>query len=167
MQTEKKLLVGKIGAVYGVKGWNKVISFTEPATNILDYLPWQLRIGTQIKTVDLTNTKIQNPYIVVQINNCNDRDIAKQYTGAEIFIERDQLAPLTSEYYWNDLIGLQVVTKDNFPLGKVEYLLETGSNDVLVIQGEKRHLVPFLPDSVILEINMETKVIRVDWDPEF
>ena len=71
------------------------------------------------------------------------------------------------EYYWNDLIGLKVVALDGEVLGTVDYLLETGANDVLVVRGERELLIPFVTGQVVTQVDLENRVLRVDWDPDF
>lgn len=166
--TKKIIVVGKIASVYGLHGWLKVASFTDPPENIIHYSPWQILIGNKQEEIIPAQTKIQGNRIIVQMPGYTDRDLARRFTGAEIAVFRDQLPPLPShEYYWTDLEGLEVITNNNIPLGSVEHVMATGTNDVLVIQGAKRHLIPFLLDQIILEIDMDKRIIRVDWDPNF
>jgi len=166
--TRKTVVVGKVGAAYGIKGWVKIISFTEPPESIFAYQPWQLMLGKHRKEITVIASKNNSNHFIAQLPNCNDPETAKQYTNVEIAVYRDQLPKLSSkEFYWTDLEGMTVLTQDNQPLGKVDHILATGANDVLVIEGEKRHLIPFLLDRVILEVNLETRTIRVDWDPDF
>ncbi len=167
--TKKIIVIGKIASVYGLKGWLKVVSFTEPPENIFNYKPWQLLIGNKKEEIVPTHFKIQGGRMIVQMPGYTDCDVARRFTGAEIAINREQLPPLpANEYYWTDLEGLAVISKTNEPLGIVDHVMATGTNDVLVVQGvNKRHLIPFLFDDVILEIDLSANTIRVDWDPDF
>ncbi len=70
-------------------------------------------------------------------------------------------------WYWMDLIGLQVVTTGGVVLGQVTGLVETGANDVLVVQGERERLVPFVIDQYVKRVDLDAGLIEVDWDPEF
>ena len=168
MSTKKLISVGKIVSVYGVKGWVKILSFTEPRENILDYLPWQLIIKNQPQLVKVTDQKVYPDKIIVQLDNCNDRDVARRYVGLDIEIYREQLPPPSAgEYYWTDLEGMTVINQQNEVLGIVDHLMATGANDVLIIQGEKRHLIPFLMKNVILDIDFTSNIIKVDWDANF
>jgi 16S rRNA processing protein RimM len=88
--------------------------------------------------------------------------------GYEIGIRRDQLpVAQPGEYYWSDLQGLNVVTVDGHPLGRVDHLMETGANDVLVVQGERERLIPFVLDQVVVDVDLDKGEIRVDWDKDF
>ena len=167
-QADDLLVMGRIAAPWGVKGWLRVTSYTEVAENLLEYLPWFLSLQgnwTQIKPV---NGKVHGKGLVIQLEGCTDRDAAAGLSGTEIAIHRDQL-PVAgpNEYYWDDLIGLQVVTEDGQAIGTIERLLETGSNDVLVVQGEREHLVPYILDQVIKAVDLDKGVIRVNWDIDF
>ncbi len=166
--SKKAILVGKIASVHGLQGWLKIVSYTDPPENIVTYRPWQLLIGQKQEQITPAHTRIQGTRIFAQMPGYSDCDSARRFTGAEIAIYRDQLSPLAAdEYYWTDLEGMEVITKDNEVLGVVDYVLATGTNDVLVVKGAKRHLIPFLLDQVILNIDLNTKILRVDWDPNF
>jgi len=105
---------------------------------------------------------------VARLADCTDRDQAQLLMGCEIGIRRDQLPALApGEYYWNDLIGLRVFNTEGDDFGTVQQLLETGANDVLVVQGEQERLIPFVMKQVIVEVDLDQGRIRVDWDKDF
>jgi len=160
--------IGRIGSPHGVKGWLKVNSFTEPPANILSYEPWLIvRNGNYLST-KVINSRQQDKIITVQLEGCHDRDLAATYTNCEIVTERSRLKTLAvGEYYWADLEGLNVVTKEGDVLGRVDSIMATGANDVLVIAGTKRHLIPFLIPQVVLSIDLDNQQMVVDWDPNF
>lgn len=165
---ENKVVIGRIGAAHGVKGWLKIHSFTEPRENIFNYSPWFIKKQDKWQAIEIAEFSDHTPQMVILFAGCNDRDVAQMYTGAEIAIERKQLPNLKQdEYYWSDLEGLTVVNTENIVLGKVDYLFETGSNDVLVVKGDKQYLIPFLLDQFILAIDLPEKTIKVAWDAEF
>jgi 16S rRNA processing protein RimM len=160
--------MGHIAGPYGVKGWVRVVSYTEPLERLLEYKPWQLRQGSSWQCVEPVEARRHGKGLIVRLPECRDRDTAARYTGLEIGIYREQLpAPEDNEYYWNDLVGLQVVTLDGRELGIVDHLIETGANDVLVIRGEREYLVPFIQGQVIDAVDLAGRWIRVDWDPDF
>lgn len=164
----KQIIIGRIGSVYGVKGWLKIISFTEPAENIFTYQPWQLFIQQKWQPVSVKNFNTHGTHLIVLLDLCTNREDARQYTGLEIGIFRQQLPNLpNNEYYWSDLEGLKVVNKEGYLLGTVDHLFATGSNDVLVITGKKKYLIPYLLDQFILHIDLNNQTILVDWDPDF
>jgi len=162
------LVMGRITAPYGVKGWVRVVTFTEAPENLLDYTPWHLQLDDRWLAVELLDGHVHGKGLVVQLAGCDDRDAAAALSGTEVGIYRSQLpVPGDDEYYWSDLVGLQVFTTDDRLLGVVDHLIETGANDVLVIRGERECLVPFIRDQVIQSVDLEAGVIRVDWDPDF
>lgn len=167
----QRVVVGKITSAYGIKGWVNIHSYTDPITNILKYQPWFLsgrKKGELGKTVRIVNGRAQGKHVVAQLEGCDDRNQAETYRGLEIAVDRDQLPePQENEHYWIDLIGLEVVNLGGVKLGVVDSLMETGANDVLVVQGEKEHLIPFVEKEFIHDIDLENRKITVDWEADF
>jgi len=162
------VVVGRISGLYGVRGWVKVYSYTEPRDNILSYSPWYLRRGDTWKQYTVREGKRHGKGVIVSFDHCDDRDAARQLISSNIAIQRSQLPAISdNEYYWQDLIGLTVVNSDGAELGQVDHLVETGANDVLVVKGEREHLIPYVRDTVITGIDLEKGVIHVDWDKDF
>lgn len=165
---DEYVILGRVSGLYGVKGWVKVFSHTDPRSNILRYSPWLLRRGGRWHEVELRGGRRQGKGIVAQLAGCDDRDAAAEWQGAEIAVRRGQLPPAEAdEYYWADLIGLRVETAEGVDLGVVDHLVETGANDVLVVRGERERLLPFTPGDVVREVDLESGRIRVEWDPDF
>lgn len=165
--SDRWLTLGRIVGVFGVKGWVKVESFTEPRANIFSYVDWLLVAGSE-SVMKLDQGKVQGQGLVAKLHGVEDRDQAVALVGAEIRVQRNQLPPTrVGEYYWVDLEGLDAFTVDGARLGQVSHLFATGANDVLVIQGERQHLVPYVPDQYVMEVDLVAKRIVVDWDPTF
>jgi len=191
-----KVILGRITGVYGVQGWLKVFSYTDPMESIIDYSPWYIRAENRKKApwteVKLAAGKRHAKTVIVRLEDCNDRDQAMAYIGSEIAIEQQQLEALQGkdEYYWRDLFGLRVVNLQGVELGVVKTLMETGVNDVLVVVSEKEvaekereeiggaetedakadyreRLIPWTLDNAIIAVDIEQGVITVDWDPDF
>ena len=164
---EKLIVVGRVVGLYGVKGWVKVHSYTEPRRNILSYRPWYLEHAGKVEQVDPTTGREQGKSLVAQFAGIEDRDEAGKLIGANILVNRETFAQTGSnEYYWSDLTGLQVATIDGVSLGVVHSLLATGANDVLVVEGERRRLIPFVADDVVKRVDLDAAMITVDWDPD-
>jgi 16S rRNA processing protein RimM len=162
------VVVGKISGVFGVRGLVKVFSYTQPRKNILSYDPWMLGSGKDWETFDLVSGHEQGKGLVAKLRGCDDRDQAQLLVGKDIAIEKSQLeATQPGEYYWSDLEGLQVLTLDQKLLGTVSHLFETGSNDVLVVKGDRERLIPYVKGQVIAKVDLDAGHIVVDWDPEF
>lgn len=151
LDDSKKVIVGRITGVYGVKGWLKIFSYTDPMESIIDYSPWFIRAGSDAKRrnpvakngtpwtrVKIKAGKRHAKTVVAKFEHCNDRDEAQAFIGSEIAIEQSQLEALRQEdeYYWRDLIGLRVINQQTIELGTVKSLMETGANDVLVVVSE-------------------------------
>lgn len=169
VSSDQLLVMGQVSAPYGIKGWLHVTPYTDQPDGLLDYPRWQLHMpagGWQ--EIAVVQGRLHGKGLVVQLAGCADRDAASRYSGAEIAIRRSELpAAGADEYYWSDLTGLDVITLSGRRLGKVDHLIETGSNDVLVVQGEQECLVPFIKDQVIKTVDLAAGIIRVDWDPDY
>jgi 16S rRNA processing protein RimM len=166
MGADKQLALGYISAVHGIKGWVKVHSWTRPMEAILDYQPWLL--GDDKRSVKIIDGRKQGKGLAALLPGFEDREQAATLVGLQIFVRRDQLpATVKDEYYWSDLEGLDVHTTKGEVLGRVERLMETGANDVLIIHGEREHLVPFIQGQYVTCVDLEGGLIEVDWDPEF
>jgi len=163
--------LGHISGAYGVKGWVRVYSLTRPRDDILQYPLWQLetRPGSGVrKPVELLQGRPQGKGIVARISGCNDREQAAVLRGTSIAVSSDQLAVLDNgEYYWRDLIGLSVHNQQGVELGRVDTLMETGNNDVLVVNGERERLIPYLPGDSVVSIDLAAGRMVVDWDADF
>jgi len=173
--TQDELVLGRITSAFGVQGWVKVYSYTDPMENVLDYRKWTLRLkdGTRREVV-LEKGRRQGPGLVARLRGVSDREQALALANAEIVIPANSLPELEpGEYYWHQLEGLRVETVDGLQLGHVDHLFETGSNDVLVVRGDadscdqRQRLIPYLPEQVIQQIDLEGRRLVVDWDPEF
>lgn len=165
---QRYVVVGRVAAVFGVRGWVKVMSETEPRENILDYAPWYLARNGAWEPRELVEGRAHGKGVVARLDGCDDRDTAASLVGCDIAVPRERLPePAPGEYYWTDLVGLAVRTVDGVELGRVDHLLETGANDVLVVVGERERLIPLLFDQVVRQIDLQGGTITVDWDPEF
>lgn len=163
------LSAGEVSGVFGVKGMVKVFSFTDPRENILAYSPWILQKNGQTKEVKIVSGQRHGNNVIAELEGVSDRDAALALIGWNIFISKQQLPkPKPGEYYWADLVGLSVETQQGISLGKVDHLLETGANDVLVVRdGEIERLIPFLQQQTVLNIDLDAGLMIVDWDPDF
>jgi 16S rRNA processing protein RimM len=160
--------VGKISGVFGLKGWLKVFSYTEPRENILSYQYWLLKKNTQEQSVKVIGGQLQGKNVVAQLDGVTDRDKAEVLMGWDVYITHEQLPALAKgEYYWADLVGLTVENLEGFQLGKVDSLFETGANDILLIKGDKERAVPFLQGQTVKSIDLATGKMVIDWDPDF
>lgn len=152
-----------------MRGWVRVYSDTQPRENIVRYKPWFLRRDNgEWQEAALEEGRAHGKGVVARLADCTDRDQAQLLVGCEIGVQQDRLPALPpGEYYWKDLIGLQVVNTQGDDFGTVDHLLETGANDVLVVKGERERLIPFVMKQVIVEVDTDQARILVDWDKDF
>lgn len=179
MQKKRSNLVnvGRVSGAFGVKGWVKIISYTEPVDNIVEYSPWWLKTPHGVKAISVEEHSFRGGSLVVRFDGVEDRDQAASFNLTNIAVERDQMPTLSDgEYYWHQLVGLRVVCssgQQEVCLGEVKALLETGANDVLVVEptdtsiDDRERLVPYVPDIYVREVDLDNEQISVDWDPEF
>jgi 16S rRNA processing protein RimM len=158
---------GRITGLFGVQGWVKVFSHARPRETIINYSPWFVKTAEGWREMVVEDGRAQGKGVVAKLAGVDDRDQASQLIGADIEIKFSQLPPPSKgEYYWAQLVGLEVVTLAGQSLGKVDHLVETGANDVLVVRNGKERWLPATA-SVIRKVDLETGVIRVDWDADF
>lgn len=168
------IAVGHVSTPHGIKGWVWVHALTDPVSNIFGYRPWYLKTREGFRAVKVLDWREQGKGVVAQLDLAPDRNAAEALRNLEIWVPKEALPELEEgDYYWSDLIDLEVRTESGQLLGSVHSLMETGSNDVLVVQGTAesldRHerLVPWLPGTVVKNVDLAGRVITVDWDPEF
>lgn len=160
--------VGKIGATFGIHGWLKIHTYTEYGASILDYTPWLLldKDGKQVKTITVEDSHMHSGTLLVKLPGLETPETARLLTGLEVAIPRSRLPVLEEgEFYWSDLEGMQVYNANHELLGTVTYLMETGSNDVLVVTKDgKEHAIPYRTGTVIKRVDKEKREIHVDWE---
>ncbi len=157
-----------MAGAFGVLGWVRVVSWCDPPENLLRYTPWYLCRGGRCTRWQVEEGRAHGKGVAARLGGCEVRERAQALAGATVAVRRDQLPdPGEGEYYWADLIGLAVVDTEGRELGQVVDLIATGANDVLVVQGDRERLIPFLPERVVLEVDLAAKRVRVEWDPDF
>ncbi|MBP7580141.1 MULTISPECIES: ribosome maturation factor RimM [Vogesella] len=168
MRDADLVVMGFVRGAFGVRGWVKVQADTQYADSLFDYPQWWLKKDGEWKPYTFTDGSAQPKGLVVKFDGVDDREIAAGMRGMQIAIARDQLpAAADDEYYWIDLIGLDVVNKEDIVLGKVAELMETGANDVLVVRGDTdERLIPFVSDYIV-DVDLAAKRITVDWGLDY
>ena len=163
------IVMGKIVAAQGLQGWVKVQPYTEFHDALIEYQAWFLGSDAHgWREVKVQECRTHTKVLVAKLDGINDRNAAEKYKGLLIAIPRSSL-PSTNEdeFYWSDLIGLQVENLEGVQLGVVDHLLDMGANDILcVLQADVEILIPFI-SSVIKEVNLGEKLIRVDWQADY
>ncbi|MBT8082115.1 MAG: ribosome maturation factor RimM [Gammaproteobacteria bacterium] len=163
--TTQPVVLGRISGLFGVRGWVKVYSYTEPREAVLDYGRWLLSDKDGWHEATVAEGQRHGKTVIARIEGYDDREQAAALIGAEIAVPRAALPEAGEDrYYWSDLEGLRVVHRDGTELGRVAYLLETGANDVMVVEGEQELLIPFVTDKVVLGVDIDKGEIEVDWE---
>jgi 16S rRNA processing protein RimM len=164
---EELIALGRISGVHGVRGWVKVFSYTDPRENVLGYPEWWLTRGRERRLFRVRDGRAGGRTIIAELESIEDRDAAEAWVGAEIAVERSSLPdPAEGEYYWADLIGLEVRDSRGERLGRIGQMLETGAHDVMVIGREEGDdlLIPFVIDEIVKAVRLEEGCIVVDWE---
>ena len=162
------VVIGRFGRPHGLKAYIRVISFADPESSLLDYSPWYIRQNDEWKPIDIEFKIRQDQQLLAKPKGYENRDQVATLTHIDIAVASSQLPSLPEgEYYWQDLMHLMVSTKTGVALGEVTDLLATGSHDVLVITGEKRHLIPYIKGQTIESVDLQQGKIVVDWDEDF
>ena len=162
------VVVGRVGAAHGVRGWLRLISFTDPPDNLLGYRPWSLKVAGAWRPVRVEAAERRGAGHVCRFAGIEDRAAASTLRGALVAVPAAALPGLAEgEHYWRDLIGLEVVTGAGAGLGRVENLMETGANHALVTRdGQRERLIPFIAQ-VVREVDVARGAIVVDWEADF
>jgi len=158
--------LGYISGVHGVQGWVKVHSWTDPREAILDYQPWLL--GEERTPVRVRAGRRSGKSVIAALPGVEDRDQALALVRKEIAVQRSQLPGLAEgKYYWADLEGLEVATTGGRKLGRIARMLETGTHDVMIVEGDRQMLIPFVPGRYVKRVDLDARCVEVDWDPDF
>ena len=159
--------MGRISAPFGIKGWVRVQPFTATPESLLAYPVWWICEQGRWRTCRIEQAQAQSGGVVAKLEGCDDRDAAALYRDIEIAVPREAFpATAANEFYWADLIGLQVVNAEGIDLGTVSQVIGTGANDVLVVDGSRERLIPFT-EQVVEQVDTAARVIRVDWGADY
>lgn len=181
-KAEALIEIGKVVGVWGVKGWIKIHSYTRKRDGIGKYKNWILQpankggSANQI-SVTVKTCRLQGKGVVAKLTDMDDRNIAHSFIGHKIFIESSQLPKLPQgEYYWHQLVGLDVLNMQGESLGRVDSMMETGANDVFLTvdyitdeSGNQQRIERLIPqvEHVVIEVDAKANILKVDWDKDF
>ena len=160
--------MGRFCRPHGIKGFIRVLSFTDPRENILNYPRWFIQVNNTWELVKRLDVQVTHHHVLVRIENYATRESVSNLTNLDIAVladDRPKLDP--GEYYWDDLVGMQVVDAHGAVMGIVHEMMATGSNDVMVVEGVQRQLIPYLPGDVVLDVDPVARTISVAWDVDF
>ena len=159
--------MGRIAAPFGIAGWLRVQVYTASIDNLRAYGAWWVGKGTQWRQFEVEGARVQGRALIAKLKGCDNRDSAARLRGSEVAVARSELPhTAANEWYWADLIGLRAQNLAGEELGEVVRIVQTGSNDVLLVQGERERLIPFI-EEVVREIDLAAGIMRLDWSAEY
>lgn len=159
--------MGRIAAPFGVAGWLRIQTYTAGVASLLSYRVWWIGGGTEWREHEVEKARVRGRTLLAKLTGCEDRDAAARLRGAAVAVPREALPQTAAnEWYWADLIGLRVANIAGEELGRVVRILQTGSNDVLVVDDERERLIPFI-EEVVRDVDLAGGVIRVDWSADY
>jgi 16S rRNA processing protein RimM len=162
----RAVVLGRIGAPFGVQGWVKVNSYTDPPEGIASYSSWELVRAGHTERRAVLDWKRAGRAVAVRLEGVGSREAAQALTGCEVRVDRAELPPTApGEYYWHDLVGLEARTPGGAPLGRVEGILEMPAHPVLVLRGERERLVPLVKERLVA-VDLEAGRLTLDWHPD-
>ena len=157
------IVMARVAAPFGVKGWIKIQPFTQNIDALLEHRAWWLGRDGSWDNSCVEDGAVHGRSLIAKLQGCDDRDAAARLKGLQIALPRSALpASADGEYYWADLIGLEVVNREGASLGRVTGLLETGASHVLVVRAERERLIPFA-EPVIESVDVSGGRLTVDW----
>lgn len=171
--TDSLMKVGQLKKPYGIKGWLWVFSDTDEREAIFDWQPWWIKTATGIKPLTVTNWRTQGAGLVAQFEQVPDRNVAETMHGVAIWVAKESLPDLSDdEYYWSDLVGLQVVNEAEEYLGDITEMFETGAHDIMRVAptddslDNEERLIPWHKQTV-LTVDMAAKTVYVAWQSDY
>ncbi|MEM1089192.1 MAG: ribosome maturation factor RimM [Pseudomonadota bacterium] len=159
----ERVVLGRVAGHHGLRGWLKVLSFTDPREGLFAYESLHLGDSAAVEF----ESQVRGKLLLLRPAGASSREDAEVWRDAEIWLPKsDMPEPEPGEYYWHDLEGCSVDTVDGQPLGLVDRMMATGANDVMVVRGTQETLIPFVQGVYVMSVDVKTKRITVDWDPE-
>jgi 16S rRNA processing protein RimM len=164
---ERIVVLGRIGGAFGVHGWVRVTSYTDPPENIFEYDRWLIGGPGRWRAIDIEDGRVTGKGVLVKLTGIGTPEDARLQVGVEIGVRRsDMPAPEPGEYYWADLEGLEALTKDGEALGRVDHFRSTPAGDVVVVRGAREHWIPFVRDRIV-KVDLDARRIVFDWGADW
>jgi len=165
-RARRPVVLGRVGGPFGVRGWVKVQSYTDPVEGIARFPVWELYRGSSLGRRGLLEWKRAGSGVAVWLEGVDTREAAQALNGAEVRVERAELPPTApGEYYWHDLMGLDAFAPGGEPLGRVAGVLDLPAHPVLVLEGERERLVPLVAERLVA-VDIDAGRLTLDWHPD-
>ncbi len=166
MSGESSALIelGVVGAPFGVRGWVKLRSFTDPPDRLLQHRSVQLGRSGSWTAYTIEASGRSGGQLTAKLSSVNDRDQAQALRGAQVCVPRSELPPRDDrDFYRADLIGCEVVNLAGVRLGVVQHFVETPAQALMVVRGEREYWVPAVPRH-LRRVDLLARRLIVDWD---
>jgi 16S rRNA processing protein RimM len=166
MSCDKSALIelGTVGAPFGVRGWVKLRSYTDPPDRLLEHRSLLLCLRGDWRLYSVEASGRSAGQLTVKLAGVGGREQAQALKGAGVSVPRSDLPPRgAKDYYRADLIGCEVVNLEGARLGVVEYFVETPAHPIMVVRGEQEFWVPAVPQH-LRRVELEQRRVLVDWD---
>ena len=155
--------MGRIAGPYGIKGWVRVMPYTDTVEALSSYPTW--RIGNRDYAVE--ESRPHSGSLLAKLEGIDTPEAARTLKGSSVAVPRSALPePMEGEFYWSDLVGLDVVNAEGLSLGVVESVFSNGAHDILDVRGDRKRLLPWV-DSVVMRVDMPSRRIEVDWGADW
>ena len=159
----ERVVLGRVTGVFGIKGWVKIESYTDPVESILSFRDWLLEQRTARRAVAVREGRRHGRQVVAHIESFDDRDRAAELVGAEISVPRSSLPKLGArEFYRADLIGLTVRGGGGTVLGKVDHFIDAPAGPVMVVRGEQDLWLPARAPQ-LRRVDLTKGEVHVEW----
>jgi 16S rRNA processing protein RimM len=165
MSGESSALIqlGVVGAPFGVRGWIKLRSHTDPPERLLDHRSLRIGRGSVWRDYRVEARGRSGGALTVKLAGVEDRDQAQALRGAEVCVPRSELPPRDDkDFYRADLIGCEVVNLEGLGLGVVEHFLETPTQVLMVVRGAQEFWIPAVPQH-LRRVDLRERRVVVDW----
>jgi len=160
------IVMGRVAGPFGIRGWIKVQPFTRSVDSLLGHGAWWLGREGQWGSSKVEEGAVHGRSLIAKLEGYDDRDAAARLKGLNVALPRTALpASADGEYYWSDLIGLEVANREGTALGRVTGLMETGASQVLIVRGERERLIPFA-EPVVISVEVAGGRLTVEWDAD-
>jgi 16S rRNA processing protein RimM len=156
--------LGVVGAPFGVRGWVKLRSFTDPPDRLLQHRSVQLGLGDSWTVYKIEASGRSGGQLTAKLSGVENRDQASSLRGAQVCVPRGELPQRDAkDFYRADLIGCEVVNLLGVSLGKVQHFVETPAQVLMVVRGDQEYWVPAVPQH-LRRVDLQARQVVVDWD---
>ena len=163
-EVSARIELGVIGAPFGIRGWVKLRSYTDPPERLLEHRTLQLLLGSTWHAYAVEATGRSGGVLTVKLAGVADRTVAETLKGAAVAVPRSELPPRAArDFYRADLIGCEVVNLTGERLGVVAHFVEIPAHTLMVVRGEQEYWVPAVPQ-YLRRVDLEARRVVVDWE---